>query len=169
MILGSNHASVAVSAALGLVLSTAYLRTRALWLSWGLNFGWKASRALLFGLAVSGVSSHSPVVQGNPMGPFWLTGGGFGLDGTWVAFAIVLASLPVVFKITRDLDYRYNAPTIVPGGIPVDMDAAARAQHEAAMGPAEPAAPTLVQIGPAATPPPAAKAQDSPESRATSS
>ena len=106
MILGSNHASVAVSAALGLVLSTAYLRTRALWLSWGLNFGWKASRALLFGLAVSGVSSHSPVVQGNPMGPFWLTGGGFGLDGTWVAFAIVLASLPVVFKITRDLDYR---------------------------------------------------------------
>jgi len=35
MILGSNHASVAVSAALGLVLSTAYLRTRALWLSWG--------------------------------------------------------------------------------------------------------------------------------------
>ena len=83
---GSNRASIAVSVVLSLVLSTAYLRTRALWVSWGINFGWKASRALLFGLAISGVSSHSPVVQGNPMGPFWLTGGGFGLDGSWVAF-----------------------------------------------------------------------------------
>jgi hypothetical protein len=40
---------------------------------------------------------------------------------------------------------------IVPGGIPVDLDAISRAQHEAAMGPATPAAPALVQIGNAAT------------------
>jgi membrane protease YdiL (CAAX protease family) len=146
---GWSRASVAVSVALGLLLSTAYLRTRALWLSWGLNFGWKASRALLFGLAVNGVNSHSPVVQGDPMGPFWLTGGGYGLDGSRVAFLVLLAALPVVFRVTRDLDFRYNAPVIVPGGIPVDLDAAARRQHEAAMGTAEPAAGTLVQILPA--------------------
>jgi hypothetical protein len=151
---GSNRASVCVSVALSLALSTAYLRTRALWLSWGLNFGWKASRALLFGVAVSGVNSHSPVVQGDPMGPLWLTGGGYGLDGSWVAFIVLLAAIPVVFRVTRDLDFRYNAPVIVPAGIPVDLDAAARRQHEAAMGPAEPAAPALVQIFPAATTPP---------------
>ena len=143
---GSSRASIAVSLALSLVLSTAYLRTRALWVSWGINFGWKASRALLFGLAVSGVSSHSPVVQGDPMGPFWLTGGGFGLDGSWLAFFVLLAAIPVVYRVTRDLDFRYNAPEIVPGGIPVDLDAAARRQHEAAMGAAEPAPPALVQI-----------------------
>ena len=152
---GSNRASIFVSIALGLVLSAAYLRTQALWLSWGLNFGWKASRALLFGLAVSGVNSHSPVVQGNPMGPFWLTGGGFGLEGSWVTFLILIAALPVVFGVTRNLDFLYNALVIVPGGIPVDLDAAARAQHESAMGPAEPKAPALIQIGsPATTPPP---------------
>src|SRR6202012_5967865 len=83
MIPGSNRASMAVSIALGLVLSAAYLRTRALWLSWGINFGWKASCALVFGLAVAGDSTHSPVVQGDPMGPLWLTGGGFGPDGAW--------------------------------------------------------------------------------------
>jgi hypothetical protein len=66
---------------------------------------------------------------------------------------VLLAALPVVYLVTQDLDFRYNAPVIVPGGIPVDLDAAARRQHEAAMGPAEPAAPTLVQIFPAATPP----------------
>lgn len=144
---GASHASFAVSLALGLVLSACYVRTRALWLSWGLNFAWKASRALVFGLAVSGVTSYSPVVQGDPMGPFWLTGGAFGLDGTWLTFFVLLAALPVVFRVTRDLNYRYNAPVIVPGGMPVDLDAIARAQHDAAMGPAAPAAPSLVQIG----------------------
>ncbi len=150
---GASRASVLVSVALGLVLSAAYLRTRAIWLSWGLNFGWQASRALLFGLAVSGVNSRSPVVQGDPMGPFWLTGGGFGLEGSWVTFIILMAALPVVFRVTRDLDFRYNAPVIVPGGIPVDLDAAARAQHESAMGSAEPAPPPLIQIFPVSTAP----------------
>jgi membrane protease YdiL (CAAX protease family) len=149
---GSSSASVCVSIALGWLLSMAYLRTRALWLSWGLNFAWKASRALLFGLAVSGDNSHSPVVQGDPMGPFWVTGGGFGLDGTWIAFVALLATLPLVYRLTRDLDFRWNAPVIVPAGIPVDLDAAARRQHEAAMGPAEPAPPTLVQILPVTGP-----------------
>jgi membrane protease YdiL (CAAX protease family) len=150
---GSSHASVAVSVVLSLVFSTAYLRTRALWLSWGINFGWKASRAILFGLAISGDNSHSPVVQGNPMGPFWLTGGGFGLDGSWMAFVILLVALPVVYRLTRELDYRWNAPVIVPAGIPVDLDAASHRQHEAAMGTAETAAPSLVQILPVAAPP----------------
>lgn len=160
MIPGADRASIAVSAVLALVLATAYLRTRALWLSWGLNFGWKASRALLFGLAISGDGSHSPVVQGDPVGPFWLTGGGFGLDGTWVAFLAMIVALPVVFRITRDLDFQYNAPVLVPGGIPVDLDAAARAQHEKAMGEQTPAAPALVQIAPA-TGSPAIAQQDS--------
>jgi len=148
---GSSRLSIAVSLVLSFVLSTAYLRTRALWVSWGINFGWKASRALVFGLAISGVSSHSPVVQGNPMGSFWLTGGGFGIDGSWVALVALIVAWPVVYRLTRELDYRYNMPVIVAAGIPVDLDGAARRQHEVAMGPAEPAAPPLVQILPSAT------------------
>ena len=149
---GASRLSVGVSVLLSLGLSMAYLRTRALWVSWGINFGWKASRGILFGLAVSGVNSHSPIVQGDPMGPFWLTGGGFGLDGSWVALLALIAALPVIYRITRDLDYRYNAPVLVPGGIPVDIDAAARSAHEAAMGPATPSAPQMVlQILPAAS------------------
>lgn len=161
---GSNRTSIAVAIVFSLVLSTAYLRTRALWVSWGLNFGWKASRALIFGLAVTGMDQHSPVIQGNPTGPFWMSGGGFGLDGTWIALVVLLAALPVVWRMTRELDFRYNAPQIVPGGIPVDLEAAARAQHEAAMG--EPAAPALVQIAAAA--PPEAPANAAEETTAAS-
>jgi hypothetical protein len=57
----------------------------------------------------------------------------------------------VVYRFTRDLDFRYNAPVIVAGGIAVDLDAAGRAQHEAATQSAVPAAPGLVQILPAAS------------------
>jgi len=133
---GSNHVTFAVSVVFSLVLSTAYLRTRALWVSWGLNFGWKASRALLFGLAIGGDNNHSPVVQGNPMGPLWLTGGGFGLDSSWVALILLLATLPVVYRLTRELNDRYNASemvpeiarevvsAIVPGSLPEDLGAA---------------------------------------------
>jgi hypothetical protein len=151
---GATNASIAFSVVFSFLLSTAYLRTRALWLSWGLNFAWKASQALIFGLTVSGISSHSPIVEGNPMGPFWLTGGGFGLNASWVSSPVLLIAFPFLYRVTRDLDFRYNAPEFIPGGIPVDLDAAARRQHEAAMGtPAEPAPPALVQILPAATPP----------------
>jgi membrane protease YdiL (CAAX protease family) len=143
---GSSRLSVAVSVVLSLALFTAYLRTRALWVGWGLNFAWKASRGLLFGLAVSGDNSHSPLIQGDPTGPFWLTGGGFGLDGTWLAFIVLLLASPVIYRLTRELDFQYNAPVIVPGGIAVDLDHAAQAQHEAAMGKNEPAPPQLVQI-----------------------
>lgn len=150
---GSDKASIAVSAAFSLVLSLAYLRTRALWVSWGLNFAWKASRALIFGLAVSGVSSHSPIVEGDPMGPFWFTGGGYGLDGSWFAFLVLFAAIPVVYRITRDLDFQYNAPVLVPGGVPVDLAAATQGKHDAYMASVPPATPPLVQIFPVAAPP----------------
>lgn len=133
---GASVASFAVAIALSLVLSAAYLRTRALWVSWGINFGWKAGRALIFGLAVMGLDNHSPVIQGNPMSRFWLSGGSFGLDGSWISFAVLLAALPLVFRVTRELDFLYNAPELIPAGIPVDIDAAARAQYQAAQRPA---------------------------------
>lgn len=151
---GATNASIAFSVVFSFLLSTAYLRTRALWVSWGLNFAWKSSQAVVFGLTVSGISSHSPIIEGNPMGPFWLTGGGFGLNASWMACLVLLAAFPVLYRTTRDLDFRYNEPEFVPGGIPVDLDPAARRQHESAMGaPSEPVQPALVQILPASTTP----------------
>lgn len=137
---GSNHVTFAVSVVLSLVLSTAYLRTRALWVSWGLNFGWKASRALLFGLAIGGDNSHSPVVQGNPMGPLWLTGGGFGLDSSWVTLIFLLAALPVVYCLTRKMNDHYNPSGTVP---------------EIACEVVSGTVPDSLPENPAATPPPA--------------
>ncbi len=160
---GAGKASIAVSVLFSVVLSMAYLRTRALWVSWGLNFAWKASRALIFGLAVSGVSSHSSIIEGDPMGPFWLTGGGYGLDGSWFAFLILLAAIPVLYRLTRDLDFQYNAPVLVPGGVPVDLESGTQRQHDAYMASVPPAAPPLVQILPVAAPPASNGAEKTPD------
>ena len=159
---GSSTTSMAVNIALGLLLTMAYLRTRALWLPWGLHFAWLASRALLFGLTVNGVSSHSPVVQGDPVGPLFLTGGGYGLDGSWISFLVILIAMPVLYRATRDISFERNAPVLVPAGLAVDLDAAAKAQHEAATREAVPEPKPLVQILPAAAPPPPAADLDGP-------
>jgi len=64
---------------------------------------------------------------------------------------VLLAALPAVFRVTRDLNYRYNTPVIVAGRDSrrsrCHLARAARSRH----GPAAPAAPTLVQIGNAGT------------------
>jgi hypothetical protein len=142
----TTTASVLVSFFLGLVLAIAVLRTRALWVSWGFHFSWIASMSVLFGLPVSGSMSYSPVLISNARGPAWISGGGQGPEGS--AFAVLVSFLLMffVFRFTRDLKHKYGYPEIVPGGVPIDIDAAARAQHEAAMGPIEPQQPSLVQI-----------------------
>ena len=47
---------------IGVVLSVAYLRTRALWLPWGIHFAWNATLGLVFGLPVSGIRLFNVVV-----------------------------------------------------------------------------------------------------------
>jgi len=157
---GASRASMAVNIVLGLLLAMAYLRTRALWLPWGLALGWAASRALLFGLPVMGISNHSPVVQGDPLSPYWMSGGDFGLDGSWLSFAVLLVAIPFVYSATRELSFVHNAPVLVPGGIPVDLDAAAKRQHEQATRPDQPEIKPLVQILPVSAPLPLASDLD---------
>ncbi len=144
---------------LGLLLATAYLRTRAVWLGWGLHFAWNASMAILFGLPVSGLTEFSPVVSTYSSGPAWLTGGGYGPEGSALAVLVLLLLFPVLARTTRDLRHQWALPEITGAGIPVDLDRFAQQQHSQGMGPVaegpESAAPRLVQIAPAPPPPPA--------------
>lgn len=149
---GATAGSTVTTVLAGWLMALAYLRTRALWVGWGFHFGWNAAMGLLFGLPVSGLTIFSPVIHTNSYGPLWLTGGSYGPEGSAVGIVVLFVLLFVMASVTRGLKYQYAIPEIVPGGIPVDIDAAARRQHEAAMAtPAEPAKPTLVQIVPAST------------------
>jgi uncharacterized protein len=78
---------------IGIVLAIAYLRTRALWLAWGLHFGWNATLGLFFGLPVSGISDFSVLVRSRAIGPEWLLGGAYGIEGGFLGTVIILLGL----------------------------------------------------------------------------
>jgi membrane protease YdiL (CAAX protease family) len=139
------------------LLSVAYLRTRALWVSWGWHFAWNASMCLLFGLPVSGITQFSPVIQSNTVGPLWMTGGDYGPEASTVTAIVLLIGIFVVYRTTRNLAYLHTQPVIVAAGIPVDLDAMSSklAPHHPTTPQPLPAGQTLVQIEAAPGPPPA--------------
>lgn len=145
----TTTASVLVAFFLGCVLAVAVLRTRALWVGWGFHFAWITTMTMLFGLPVSGSLGYSPIIVTNTNGPAWITGSIQGPEGSAFAVLVSFILLFAMVRVTGDLKHKYGYQEIVPAGIPVDLDAAARAQHEAAMGESQPQQPSLVQILPA--------------------
>jgi uncharacterized protein len=143
----ASGASTVTTVLAGILLALAYLRTRALWVGIGFHFAWNATMGILFGLPISGLTQFSPVIRSDTWGAIWLTGDGYGPEGGATAILVLVGLMIVLAMVTRELKYKYAQPVIVPGGIPVDIDAMARRQHEAAMGQQAPASPPLIQIG----------------------
>jgi membrane protease YdiL (CAAX protease family) len=158
----AGTAGIWVSVVAALLLTLAYLRTRALWLPWGLHFAWLASMGVLFGLPLAGNTDASTVIQGNAYGPHWLTGGDYGPEGGWLAFWVLLAAVFVLLRMTRQIAWRMQQPILHPAGIAVEIGQHPPvASSHAAPAPAsgltsgqkQAAAPSLVQIVPLTTPP----------------
>jgi membrane protease YdiL (CAAX protease family) len=160
------RAGIFVAFLLSWLLCLGYLRTRALWLPFGFRFAWYASMGLLFGLPIGGISRYSPVIQSTARGPEWLTGGDYGPEAALVTALVLIAAFYFLLRTTREYAHKYAVPEIIPAGIPVDIDAIARRQHEAGIGPvaaaAEAAEPRLVQIGGALPPQGPPQLSDSP-------
>ena len=101
--LGNPHASswgFLNTVAIGIVLGVAYLRTRALWLPWGIHFGWNATLGVAFGLPVSGTLQFQTVIAGVAEGPLWLTGGGYGIEASATGAVVILLGLAGVVALT---------------------------------------------------------------------
>jgi membrane protease YdiL (CAAX protease family) len=67
----------------GVWLAVAYLRTRSLWFPLGVHWAWNWALGSLFGLPVSGMTDLAPhpLLRGTDLGPPWLTGGNYGIEG----------------------------------------------------------------------------------------
>ncbi len=74
--------TMANTALAGVWLGVAYLRTRSLWFPLGVHWGWNWALGWFFGLPISGakIVSH-PLLEASDTGPFWLTGGSYGVEG----------------------------------------------------------------------------------------
>ncbi|MCO6509743.1 MAG: CPBP family intramembrane metalloprotease [Aridibacter famidurans] len=67
----------------GIWLGAAYLKTRTLWLAFGLHVAWNFVLGTVFGIEVSGLTqlSEYPILREMDTGPEWITGGKYGLEG----------------------------------------------------------------------------------------
>lgn len=96
---GASFWGLANTVVIGVLLSIAYLRTRSLWLPWGLHFAWNATLGLIFGLPVSGIRLFNVAVHATAFGPKWLTGGSYGIEASVPGALAVLAGLVVVWRV----------------------------------------------------------------------
>lgn len=113
--------SVFVTFLLNILFSMAYLRTRALWLPWGLHFAWSACIGIVFGLPVGGWNSFSSIVDTSTYGSTWITGGFYGPEGALFTVVVAMVGMGVLYSLTRDLAWEHTQPVIVAAGYPMDV------------------------------------------------
>jgi len=84
----------------GVWLAVAYLRTRSLWLPFGLHWSWNWAQASLLGLPVSGIQrmAPAPLLKAMNAGPDWLTGGAYGLEGGAACTIALLISTVIIWR-----------------------------------------------------------------------
>ena len=84
---------------IGVMLSLAYLKTRALWLGWSFHFAWNLTLGLIFGLPVSGIRLFNIVTHTTTSGPVWLTGGSYGIEASLPGAAVVVLALFLTWRV----------------------------------------------------------------------
>src|SRR6266498_39682 len=83
----------------GIWLAVAYLRTRSLWFPLGVHWAWNWTLDSVLGLPVSGItiSSH-PLFRGVDLGPAWLTGGSYGIEGGAACTITLILSILFIWR-----------------------------------------------------------------------
>lgn len=84
----------------GVWLAMAYLRTRSLWFPLGVHWAWNWTMGALCGIPVSGITkiTPAPLLRATDMGPAWLTGGAYGLEGGAVCTLVLIVSTIFIWR-----------------------------------------------------------------------
>jgi uncharacterized protein len=97
---GATAISVVSNALGGLMYSLAFLRTRRLWLPWGLHFAWNYFQGPVFGFLVSGFN-FGTLIQHVTTGDPLLTGGAYGPEGGLIGIAFRFVVIGLILLWTR--------------------------------------------------------------------
>lgn len=73
-----------------LVTALVLRRTGDLWMPLGLHAGWSWSELYFYGTPSSGFPSRGHLLNPTLSGPVWLTGGRFGVEGSWLTLVLLL-------------------------------------------------------------------------------
>lgn len=94
---GFTFANTAIA---GVWLAIAYLKTRSLWFPLGLHWAWNWTMGAVLGLPVSGIErlTPSPLLRATDLGPAWLTGGAYGIEGGAACTLALLISTLFIWR-----------------------------------------------------------------------
>lgn len=83
----------------GIWFGVAYLKTRSLWLAFGLHLAWNWFQGAIYGINVSGISqiAPDPLLRPVDQGPTWLTGGHYGIEGGLTCTIALIVSTAVIW------------------------------------------------------------------------
>ena len=107
----------------GIWFGLAYMRTRDLWLVWGLHFAWNWMQGAVFGIEVSGLKdiTPTPLLVESDHGPTWLTGGEYGVEaGIACTIALIACMAAIWFAPFLRADPEMVALTSPPALTPAD-------------------------------------------------
>lgn len=90
--------STAIAIEAGLLFGVLFCLTRSLWVVIGLHAAWNIAQGPIYGVTVSGIAQHG-IINAQIAGPWWLTGGDFGLEAA-------LTSVVLSLIITGYFSYR---------------------------------------------------------------
>jgi len=93
---GVTFANTAIA---GIWLGAAYLRTRSLWFPLGIHWSWNWALGWFFGLPISGINVvANPLLKGTDLGPAWLTGGSYGIEGGVACTVALIVSTLFIWR-----------------------------------------------------------------------
>ena len=107
---GANYLSFINTALAGVWFGAAYLKTRTLWLAFGLHLAWNWMQGAVLGISVSGINeiTTAPLLQATNVGSDTLTGGDYGIEGGIACtIALIISTLVIwfvpIFKPTEEM------------------------------------------------------------------
>jgi membrane protease YdiL (CAAX protease family) len=88
----------------GVWFGLAYLKTRDLWLVWGMHLAWNWTQGSIFGIEVSGLTdlTPNPLLKEIDSGPTWLTGTTYGLEGGVACTVALVLSMIVIWWLKAE-------------------------------------------------------------------
>jgi membrane protease YdiL (CAAX protease family) len=84
----------------GVLLGAAFYLPGGIWAAWGAHLGWNATLAAA-DAPVSGLPIRLPLVDYEPGGPAWLTGGAFGPEGGLAASLAITGAIAMAVRWTE--------------------------------------------------------------------
>lgn len=95
---GANPLALLNTLIAGVWFALAYFKTRDLWFPFGIHLAWNWLQGPIFGITVSGITGFAPdpLLRAEDVGPAWLTGANYGIEGGVACTAALIASIAVI-------------------------------------------------------------------------